>query len=90
MQLVSVVTLDQEKVLANGNNSLLKAKGLAYSIHNETAHNTSKLQPQWLQSLLCEKPPFIVEKTSITVIIPYLSRTTYITKIAYFSFFPLF
>lgn len=36
MQLVSVVTLDQEKVVANGNNSLLRAKELAYSFHNDT------------------------------------------------------
>jgi Domain of unknown function (DUF4209) len=36
MQFGSVVTLDQDKVVANGNNSLLKAKELAYSLHNET------------------------------------------------------
>jgi hypothetical protein len=36
MQIVSVVTIDQNKVIANGNNSLLKARELAYSMHKES------------------------------------------------------
>jgi hypothetical protein len=35
MQIVSVVTIDQNKVIANGNNSLIKARELAYSMHKE-------------------------------------------------------
>lgn len=37
LQLGSVMTLDQDKVISNGNNSLIKAKELAYSLHIETA-----------------------------------------------------
>ncbi|PGZ92186.1 DUF4209 domain-containing protein [Bacillus sp. AFS029533] len=36
MQFASVVTLDQNKVISNGNDALLKAKELAYSMHKVT------------------------------------------------------